>query len=304
MDVKLSPEQVILGQSVRGALDRHRSKHPAPLPAACDTEAIVVLRDAGFLDIIPAGGTPVDAVLVIEEAASRAPGAPVASRALIAPLMTDAELPDVIGLADRVDGAIVRHAPAAQAFLVLDGETVRFVDSQSAHVELLPTRWGYPMGRVTASEGVELDHRSGGELLRAWRVGLAAEAAGLMEAATLHAAEYVSQRKQFGKPLGSLQSIQHRLARAYVASQGTKWLARRAAWDLTDEVAAAAAACYATSNLRDVMNSCQQVCGATGLTDEFGLTRYTARMAMLQTELGGAAAHARSLARARWQLSA
>jgi hypothetical protein len=52
--------------------------------------------------------------------------------------------------------------------------------------------------------------------------------------------------------------------------------------------------------MREVMATTQQVCGAIGITDEFGLTQYTARMAMLQTDLGGAGAHASVLARARW----
>ena len=121
-----------------------------------------------------------------------------------------------------------------------------------------------------------------------------------MEAATLHASRYVTVRHQFGKPIGALQSIQHRLARAYVLSQGTKWLARRAAWDTADPVAAAAAACYGAEAIREVISTTHQVCGAIGITDEFGLTAYTARLAMLQTELGGAIAHARALARARW----
>jgi alkylation response protein AidB-like acyl-CoA dehydrogenase len=65
-------------------------------------------------------------------------------------------------------------------------------------------------------------------------------------------------------------------------------------------MAAAAAACYASEGMREVVSTAHQVCGAIGITDEFHLTSYTARMAMLQTELGGASAHARSLAHLRW----
>jgi len=42
------------------------------------------------------------------------------------------------------------------------------------------------------------------------------------------------------------------------------------------------------------------VCGAIGLTDEFGLTRTTMKTAYLATELGGPSAHARDYARARY----
>lgn len=300
MEVKLSDEQADLVQSVRGLLRRHRSSSPAPGPAEADVSALATLETAGFTDIIASGGSAVDAVLVIEEAASLAPGAPVAARVLVGPLVAGPELPPVIGLADRPAGAVTRFAPQADAFLVLAGEEARLSDRAAAEIHPLRSRWGYPVARVTVSGGEPLGPESGAALLNAWRIALAAEVGALMQAATLHASQYVTVRHQFGKPIGALQSIQHRLARAYVLSQGTKWLARRAAWDTTDTVAAAAAACYGAEGIREVISTTQQVCGAIGITDEFGLTAYTARLAMLQTELGGAIAHARALAHTRW----
>jgi hypothetical protein len=300
MEVKLSTEQSDLVQSVRGLLQRYRSSSPAPGPSEADLGALRTLAEAGFTDIIASGGSAVDAVLVVEETASLAPGTPAAGRILVGPLVTTRELPPVIALADRASGAITRFAQQADAFLVLAGEAAWLADRAAAEVSPVTSRWGYPVARVTVSGGDPLGPGSAGSLLNAWRIGLAAEAGGLMQAATLHASEYVTVRHQFGKPIGALQSIQHRLARAYVLSQGTKWLARRAAWDTTDPVTAAAAACYGAEGIREVMSTTHQVCGAIGITDEFGLTAYTARLAMLQTELGGAIAHARALAHARW----
>jgi hypothetical protein len=300
MEVKLSDEQADLAQSVRGLLQRHRSSSPAPGPAEADLGALAALEKAGFTEVIASGGSAVDAVLVVEEAASLAPGAPVAARALVGPLLTSRELPPVLALADRESGAITRFAQQAGAFLVLAGEAAWLTGKADAEVQPVASRWGYPVARVTVSSGDSLGPESGASLLNAWRIALAAEAGALMQAATLHATQYVSVRHQFGKPIGALQSIQHRLARAYVLSQGTKWLARRAAWDTRDTVAAAAAACYGAEGIGEVMSTTHQVCGAIGITDEFGLTAYTARMAMLQTELGGAVAHARALAHARW----
>ena len=300
MEVKLSEEQSDLAQSVRGLLQRHRSSSPLPGPVEADLAALATLEKAGFMDVIASGGSAVDAVLVVEEAAALAPGAPVAARALVGPLVTSQELPPVVALADRATGAITRFAQQAGAFLVLAGEAAWLTGKADAEIHPLASRWGYPVARVTASGGEPLGPESGASLLNAWRIALAAEAGALMQAATLHATQYVTVRHQFGKPIGALQSIQHRLARAYVLSQGTKWLARKAAWDVRDTVAAAAAACYGAEGIREVISTTQQVCGAIGITDEFGLTAYTARMAMLQTELGGPIAHARALAHARW----
>jgi hypothetical protein len=300
VDVKLSAEQSDLVESVHRLLQRHRSSAPAPGPSGADLGALHALEEAGFADIIAAGGSAVDAVLVVEESAALAPGAPVAGRVLVGPLVTSRELPPVLALSDRVTGAITRFAEQAGAFLVLAGDMAWLSGKSAADVRPVASRWGYPIARVTVSGGDPLGPGSGAVLLNAWRIALAAEAGGLMQAATRHASEYVTVRHQFGRPIGALQSIQHRLARAYVLAQGTKWLARRAAWDTADPVAAAAAACYSAESIREVISTTQQVCGAIGITDEFGLTAYTARLAMLQTEFGGAIAHARALAHARW----
>jgi len=300
MDVKLSSEQEVLLRSAQGELERHRVGHPYPGPAQSDLSALSVLREAGYLDILEAGGTAVDVVLVIEAAAKLAPGAPVAARALVGPSVLSAALPDVVALGEVSPVALTRFAPEADGFLLMTRDGAWYVDAADVEIEPVTTRWGYPVGRVSpvpASPRVPVD---AGALLTMWRIALAAEIGGLMEGATLLASSYVTDRFQFGRSIGSLQSIQHRLARAYIASQATKWAARRAAWDTSDDVAAAAAACYATAEAAGVLASVQQVCGAIGFTDEFGLTRFTARLALLQTELGGASAHARWLSRARW----
>ena len=125
----------------------------------------------------------------------------------------------------------------------------------------------------------------------------------MMEAVTLRVTRYARERHAFGKPIGALQSIQHRLARAYALSQAVKWLARRAAWDPGDVVASASAANYAARAMREVITSAHQVSGGMGITDEFGVSRYTSKLAMLHLELGGARAHARAVGHARWDRS-
>jgi hypothetical protein len=303
MEVKLSSEQHELISSVRDILARHRSKVAAPGPSDCDMDSLRKLDAAGYLDIMVSGGSAIDAVLVVETVAAVAPGTPVSGRILVGPLMTDQALPSPIALVDRPSGAVARYAPQAQAFLIHAGDVALLATRDGVELEQLTSRWGYPVARVRVvdgqSNGGSLGPGTGPRLLVAWRIALAAEAGGLMEAATLHATRHATERHQFGKPIGTYQAIQHRLARAFALSQGVKWLARRAAWDC-DPMAAAAAACYASEGMREVVSTAHQVCGAIGITDEFHLTSYTARMAMLQTELGGASAHARSLAHLRW----
>ena len=64
-----------------------------------------------------------------------------------------------------------------------------------------------------------------------WRVLTAAALVGLAQGALDLGVEYVKARHQFGVPIGSFQSIQHKLADLAAALGGARLLARRAAAD-------------------------------------------------------------------------
>jgi Acyl-CoA dehydrogenase, C-terminal domain len=303
MDVKLTPEHKQLIDAVRSVLKPGQVGGPAGAPNEPDLASFSSLEAAGFLDVIASNATAVEAVLVVEEAAASAPGAPVAGRALVAPMVLDRPLNGVVALAERRSGSVVRFAEQAGSFLALADGEAWLADAGSARLVPAWTRWGYPTARVDLTSGEPCGPGSGQRLLSAWRIALAAEAGGMMEAVTLRVTRYARERYAFGKPIGSLQSIQHRLARAYALSQAVKWLARRAAWDPGDVAAAASAASYAALAMREVITSAHQVCGGMGITDEFGVSSYTAKLAMLHLELGGARAHARAVGHARWDRS-
>ncbi|MGW1007182.1 acyl-CoA dehydrogenase family protein [Streptomyces sp. NPDC002520] len=59
---------------------------------------------------------------------------------------------------------------------------------------------------------------------------LAAEAVGAAERVLERTVEYVGQREQFGRPIGSFQAVKHRLADVYVAVQAARSAAYYAAW--------------------------------------------------------------------------
>lgn len=298
MDLTLTPEQESIVSSVRTVLTR--TSVNAKAPSALADEALHALAAAGFLDVMRSGGTALDATLVIDEVAAAGTTAPVGARVLVGPLVTDDELPVIVGLADTATDAVVRFGDEADAFLVLNGAAAVLATRTDARIESSGLRWGYPAARVTITGGEALADGSREALQRAWRIALAAEAGGLMRAAVRQATDYVRGRTQFGRSIGTYQSVQHRLARAFVLAEGTKWLARRAAWSSHDDALAAAAACYACEAMRDTFRTVHQVTGAMGLTDEFELTRFTGKLAVLHTELGGAAEHARALAHNRW----
>ncbi|MFB6845966.1 acyl-CoA dehydrogenase family protein [Streptomyces sp. NPDC056373] len=78
---------------------------------------------------------------------------------------------------------------------------------------------------------------------------LAAEAVGAAARVLERTVEYVGQREQFGRPVGSFQAVKHRLADAYVQVQAARSAAYYAAWAAATEATAttSAAATEATA---------------------------------------------------------
>ena len=94
-------------------------------------------------------------------------------------------------------------------------------------------------GRGWAGRSATPRDRDGGDVLtdviptdvRAWwRIALAVELVGSMRAALDLTVAHVSDRIQFGRPIGSFQAVQHGLAKCAVAIEGARWLAYEAAW--------------------------------------------------------------------------
>jgi 3-oxochol-4-en-24-oyl-CoA dehydrogenase len=73
-----------------------------------------------------------------------------------------------------------------------------------------------------------------------WRVLTAVALAGLARSALDLGVEYVKDRHQFGVPIGSFQTIQHRLADLHAATDGARLLAYEAAWAADEGEARAA----------------------------------------------------------------
>jgi alkylation response protein AidB-like acyl-CoA dehydrogenase len=132
-----------------------------------------------------------------------------------------------------------------------------------------------------------------------WRAALAAEAAGLLGAALQSVTTYVSERKQFGRPIATFQALRHRLAEAQVLANGVYWLALRAA-GTGDAADAALAALHAQEAAKNVGYDFHQFLGAMGMTLEHPLHLWTYRLKLLTAELGGRGAQAVAAADAIW----
>jgi len=110
------------------------------------------------------------------------------------------------------------------------------------------------------------------------RIGVAAQALGVMEAAFREAARYAQQREAFGGPISRIQAVQFKLADMERRIQGSRLLIQRAAWlKDTDQPCtreAAQAKLYATESATHVTHQAIQVHGGYGYVKEYAVERY------------------------------
>ncbi|MGW7079443.1 acyl-CoA dehydrogenase family protein [Streptomyces sp. NPDC054871] len=99
---------------------------------------------------------------------------------------------------------------------------------------------------------------------------LAAEAVGAADRALERTVEYVKQREQFGRAIGSFQAVKHRLADVYVQVQAARSAAYYAAWAAgadTEQVGGLALA-QSLDALRTAASEAVQLHGGIGFTWE------------------------------------
>ncbi|NND66121.1 MAG: acyl-CoA dehydrogenase [Halioglobus sp.] len=208
---------------------------------------------------------------------------------------------------ELTDATPVRYAAHARSLLVLGDDYARRVALQPGDFEGVRTSFGYPMGRRASGVTIEpttageaLDSDAVDELRNWWRLGLAVEAVGTMDAALAHTVDYLSQRRQFGRAIGSFQAVQHRLSLCAIDVEASRWLAREAAFHGAQPEAVAAAAAFALQAADTLFTETHQLSGAIGFTCEFDLHVWSMRLLALRQELGGARGARRALVEARW----
>jgi hypothetical protein len=259
------------------------------------------LAQSGFLDIAREPGFgPLDAALMVERIAREAHVVETGASALIAPILPIDPGVRPIALVSGDPMGPARFLPVAERLVVDLGDHAIVLPVDRDEVAPVETLFAYPFGRLTKvnlAEGARVEDI--GAVRRRWRISLAAEAAGCMAAALATIIEHVTARFAFGRPLGSLQAIHHRLAMASETAESTRWLALRAAWS-DDPADAALAAGFAQSRITQFTYDLHQFSGAMGLTLEFPLHLWTYRLRALAGELGGASLQARALAEAVW----
>jgi Acyl-CoA dehydrogenase, C-terminal domain len=267
------------------------------------TQLDAELEQAGFFAVAAQDGFgPAEAALVVEHVARTPYVVEVAASMLVAPQITSEVLPRPIALVQAGSRAPVRFLQQARTAIIDTGEDVRVLDLAGVRITPADNLFAYPFGRFETldwSKARVLRDVAPDRLRQWWRLALSVECLGAMRAALDLTVEHVKQRQQFGRPIGSFQAVQHRLAAAATVVAGLELLVRRAAWS-RDPADAALAAGYAQEMAAQLVYDCHQFHGAIGLTLEYVLHHWTYRLKVLTGEIGGASAQARQAAALVW----
>jgi pimeloyl-CoA dehydrogenase small subunit len=131
------------------------------------------------------------------------------------------------------------------------------------------------------------------------RTALCAEAVGLMDESLKTTVEYLKTRKQFGVPIGSFQTLQHRAADMFVALEQARSMSMFAtmACDFEDAkeraTAVAAAKVQIGKSGKFVGQQSIQLHGGIGMTMEAQIGHYFKRLTMIENSFGDAEYHLR-----------
>ncbi len=136
-----------------------------------------------------------------------------------------------------------------------------------------------------------VEHRIGDEgkgfriamtVLDTGRIGIAAQALGIAQAAFDAAVEYSRERKAFGSPIGSFQAIQAKLADMKCRIEASRLLVYQAAWSKTEcrktgaknTLSGSIAKLFASETAMFVTHQALQIHGGMGYSKELPLERY------------------------------
>lgn len=197
------------------------------------------------------------------------------------------------------DGRTARLAPAgavAAQLLVRCGDRLCVVATDPPGVAA-PNGAGLPIADrdVVDAESLAVGPEAADVHSRAvdeWRLLTAARLVGLTEAALAAGVAYVSEREQFGVPIGSFQAIQHGLAELAGPLAGARLLVRRAAWRVDAEpgstlpVDAVMALSFATRLARTTTGRVLHYHGGYGVMDEYDPQLYHRRAQGWPAQLG------------------
>ncbi|HET8943674.1 MAG TPA: acyl-CoA dehydrogenase [Dehalococcoidia bacterium] len=114
---------------------------------------------------------------------------------------------------------------------------------------------------------------------------------------------YAKERVQFGRPIGSFQAIQHKLADAVIDVDGSRFITYKAAWSLQEgepdaDLMISMAKAWTSDASRRVVAHGQQIHGGIGFTKEYKIQLYFRRQKWMELMWGDGDFHRELVAQA------
>jgi alkylation response protein AidB-like acyl-CoA dehydrogenase len=270
-------ELALIRSSLRHALDTYEPS----------TVIDALLRE-GWAELCEAA--PAQALTALAEQAGAArSAAPVADLAV---LWGAGVAPDPV-TAVLHDGLALAGAERAETFVLITSDGVANVPSSA--ITLTAVRGLDPtlgLSRATVDRDAGTLIGGSAEAARAVAAGRRAVSSQMVGAAEQMLADtlaYVTERHQYGRSIGSFQTVKHRLADVKVAFTAAR-SATRAAWEVADTVdgplTAMAAKVLAGRAQQIASTHCFQVHGGIAFTVEHGFQRWVRRGMVLDRLLG------------------
>ncbi|MCX2934499.1 acyl-CoA dehydrogenase [Mycobacterium sp. CVI_P3] len=184
------------------------------------------------------------------------------------------------GLPDGGVGVFLVDAAATtrRSYRTFDGQRGAEIDFDSAPAQ--------PLG-----DGGDVSDRVHAALIR-YSSALCAEAVGAMDESLRLTTEYLNTRKQFGVPLKTFQTLTQRAADMYVSLELARSMNYYAAMCITDgrldPVVAARAKMQIGRSGRHIAQESIQMHGGIGVTAEYPVAHYAARLTAIDQTLGSA----------------
>lgn len=254
------------------------------------------------------GRVPALATLVlgapIRQFGTAAPGGTILTAGLIETASRDPRRPTTRVEDGRLYGqkVCVPAADVAARIVVPTTDGVYVVSMEDCSVELQQGTDGDPLGIVTL-DGTPGTRLGGDEVLDWWLprvdVGVCALLLGLSQQAVVMTAKYVTDRQQFGRPIGTFQAVQQRLADAWIDTQAMEVSLWQAAWRLSAGEPAkrevGIARYQAAEGSARVLAAAQHLHGGFGFDRDYDLHRYFLCARQWEFLLGGAEAQLEAL---------
>ena len=220
--------------------------------------------------------------------------------------VVDGHVADLLIVAARTAGSAGERAgltlflvdPRAKGIAI---ERTMMVDSHNA------ARIDFDNAEVNA-DGVLGEVDQGFSLLEAvlntGRGAVASEMVGLSDEVFGRTVAYLKERKQFGRPIGEFQALQHRAAQLYIEIEITRAAVLKGLQALDGDAVKAAAAvavakARAGATATRAVQEGVQMHGGMGMTDQFDIGFFMKRARVCEELFGDANYHADQLARMR-----